>query len=70
MLGDFDSRMDRGVDTSRTRGQAIVIWLVKVPVLVAMVVLATGCESTTTSSMSTPAPVGLAQMLQRGTVRV
>lgn len=45
----------------RRRVQAIVLW--------AVLVLATGCESRTTSSTATPAS-GLSQIRQRGTVRV
>ncbi|WP_156772349.1 transporter substrate-binding domain-containing protein [Mycobacterium sp. 1245805.9] len=52
-------------------GRRIAIWLATIPVLVAMLVLTTGCGSTTTtSSTDTPASVGLPQILQRGTVRV
>lgn len=69
-MGDSDTRIARGVDTSRASRRAVVICLVAMPALVAMLVLTTGCDSRTNSSTAMPASVGLPQILQRGAVRV
>lgn len=61
----------KGAFASRVRGPVTVMRVVKMVALVGMLVLTAGCaSSTTTSPTATPAPGGLSQVLQRGTVRV